>query len=345
MNLAALFTSLIVVVLLQQETEGFSTRSTVVPRSPFPVRTTTTTSTEKTSTAFPSLEFATRLKTTNDDDFERAFTRNIRKNRLTRTYAAASVLYFGFGLFNLKMQTSLPYALLLASGHFMAAGLAWILKDQDVKDNLFLFTNKRFNLGLLEYGICQLIVLMLAKRVPGGNSIFGLGPVLLTLSSLQGYTYGVRGLDYSKGGPMSLVKDLFTGVGQTLLSIVKIPKNINSAVYTVATLLVFSMKVAKLQEVVDIVSKKGDTSSLLVPIARLGRLALMTILVYSLKDAADRGMIDSPTFIKLNALASASFASLALYIGKATAVGGMAAFLAVFCGAKGVVSIVKKKEE
>lgn len=283
------------------------------------------------------------LYDTANSDFDAAFQYNLRKNRLSATYKASSIAYGLYALHNLRAQTSLPYACLLASGHMLAAGLAYVLSKATANDQLFLFTSKRYNLALLEYGVCQLAVVALAGQIPGGN-LFLLGPSLATISSIQGYALGVRGWYYQK--PVgAIVEDVKKSTSQTMSSLVKVPKNIQSCVYLGATLLLATMKFVKFKEICEILLAKSDIrTSLLVPLARFGRLALFTGVVYSLKDAADRGFLNSSNLIQLNVLSSASFAALASYAGTSTRVGGLAAFFSIFCALSVAASVFVKND-
>jgi hypothetical protein len=225
----------------------------------------------------------------------------------------------------------------------MAAGLAYILKGEAATNQLFLFTSKRYNLALLGYGLCQLAVVNLAGKVPGGP-LFVFGPILATISGLQGYVYGVRGWDYQKKST-TIAADLKTAVTQLVRSFVKLPKTFSSVVYLVATLMLATMKLAKAKEIVEILSTGGgDMSKILVPLARFGRLALFASVVYSLKDGADRGILDGKGFIQLNFLSAVSFAALAAYAGPTTnPIGGLSAFFALVCAFNGLASTLNKE--
>mmetsp|Transcript_26795 Transcript_26795/g.39642 ORF Transcript_26795/g.39642 Transcript_26795/m.39642 type:complete len:335 (-) Transcript_26795:178-1182(-) len=280
-----------------------------------------------------------------DSEFSEAFQYNLRKSRLTAAYKAAAISYALYALHNLRAQSSLAYACLFASGHGMAAGLACILNFAAVEDRLFLFTSKRYNLALMEYGVCQLVATALAGRVPRGGFILLAGPLFATISTFQGYIFGVRGWTYQK--PVgAIVGDLKKGTSQTLSSLFKVPKNIKSFGYLGGTLLVAAMKLEKLKEIGEVLVAKSDVrTALLVPLAGFGRLALFTSVVYNLKDGADRGILDNINFIGLNLLSAFSFAALVSHVGTNTPVGGFSAFFSVFCALNGVISFFKSNNE
>jgi len=125
-----------------------------------------------------------------------------------------------------------------------------------------------------------------------------------------------------------------------------VPKNIVATGYLAATLMVTTMKLAKLKEVFEI-AITSSSQSVLVPLARFARLALLAYVVYTLKDGADRGILDGTSFIQLNFLSSASFGALAAYVLKegTAGLGGAAAFFSVFCAFNGVVSTLKRKSQ
>lgn len=275
-----------------------------------------------------------------DSEFAEAFQYNLRKNRLSVSYKATAIAYSFCVIQNLLVQTSVPYACFLASEHALASGLAFILSKASAQDNLFLFTSKRYNLALLNYSACHLAGAILAGLVPGKN-LFLYGPLLAAFSSIQGYTLGVRGWTYEK--PVgAIVADLKKTTSQTLSSLVKVPKSIQSFGYLGATLLLATMKFAKLKEIVDILIAKSDVrTSLLVPLASFGRLALFTCVAYTLKDGSDRGLLGSTNLIQLNLLSAGSFAALASYVGINTQVGGLSAIFSLFCALNGVLSFFK----
>ena len=284
-----------------------------------------------------------------DDKFAEAFQINLRKDRLTTKYKVTAIAYLLYALQNVRIQSKLSYACLLASGHLMASGLAYILSKASNRNHLSVFTSKRYNLALFGYGITQLLVITLAGKIPGG-SLMILGPLLATISSIQGYTYGVRGWLYDKAPVGDIVGELKNTSCQILKSIVKVPKmNVQSIGYLSATLMLGGMKLMKFKEICEILIKaKGSSdvaASLLVPLARLGRLAMFSAVVYMLKDGSDRKLLDTPNMIQLNLLSAISFAALASYVGVSstavTPIGGAAAIFSIFCGVNGLISMLK----
>jgi len=278
-----------------------------------------------------------------DEQFATAFDKNLKQDRLSNLYKATYLVYGAFALKNLRIHNSLSYGCLLASAPMLAAALAFILSGAASKDNLFLFTSKRYNLTLLAYGLCQLAVVILAGRQAPPQWL--IPPVLAIISSIQGYSFGVRGWALQKPAG-TILNDFKKTIAQINLSFLKLPKNLKSGGYLGATLMLATMKLVKLKEIAEIVLDASNKANggILVPLARFGRLALFTSVVYSLKDGADRGILDDSTsLIQLNVLSSASFAALAAYVGVSTQIGVLAAFFSIFCAWNSAMSIFSKK--
>lgn len=282
-----------------------------------------------------------------NEEFTAAFTYNLRKNRLVSGYTTSTIAYSAYLLQVIRVHGGItqPYALYLAIGPLLAAGLSYILTKAADKDTLDLFTSKRFNLALLGYSSLSLVMVGLAPQLR--RPLFIGPPLLVAISSIKGYAYGVRGWDLQKPAA-TIARDLKKTVTQTLSSLAKLPKTLQSFGYSAATLLLGVMKLAKVKEIVTILASSTSQSDLLVPLARLARLSLFSAVVFSLKDAADRGLLEGRTFIQLNLLSSACFGALAAFVLKGAtssaqiqAVGGVAAVFSIFCAWNGVASILK----
>jgi hypothetical protein len=72
---------------------------------------------------------------------------------------------------------------------------------------------------------------------------------------------------------------------------------------------------------------------------------LLTIVLFTLKDASDRDRLEGTTFIELNALASLTFGSWAIYEKIITPIGGLLGFLSAFTAFNGLTSQMRKSKK
>ena len=98
------------------------------------------------------------------------------------------------------------------------------------------------------------------------------------------------------------------GAKPTFSSMVKIPANVNSAAYQVSTFSFLVWKLSLLKNIINVLTSSLEGAELLfqfTPLAfRYKKVMLLTVISYTLKDAADRDRLDGATFIQLNALLS-----------------------------------------
>ena len=336
-------------LLVMSQASAFSSTSPVVVKARA-IGVPSATTTIATSSSGSGSRLLRMSLANSDEEFATAFTYNLRKNRLVSGYKATTMAYvaYFFQVVRVHGGFTQPYALYLAIGPLLAAGLSYILTQSTNNDTLGLFTSKRYNLALLGYAGISLALVGLAQQLR--KPLFIIPPLLATISCMKGYASGVRGWDLQKPA-VAIVCDLKKSTAQTLSSLLKVPKTMQASAYTAATLLLAAMKLAKVKEIIEMIASSSSQSNLLVPLARLARLSLFTAVVYSLKDAADRKMLEGESFIQLNLLSAASFGALASFLlKKATPkstqlpiVGGAAAFFSVFCACNGAASILKKK--
>ena len=106
--------------------------------------------------------------------------------------------------------------------------------------------------------------------------------------------------------------------------------------------MIATMKLSKLYEIIQ---AKSITIELATLLARFNRLSLLALMLYTLKDAADRDRLGGSTFISLNYLcALAMGVQCAFYTGGLTTpLGGLSAFFAAFSAFNGITSYMKNQ--
>lgn len=229
------------------------------------------------------------------------------KNRLVSGHNLCSALFVAVAIGILYNSIDSPIGLALplyaASGPYLAAGVSSVLSDAAEHDRLGSETYKRLALFLTEFNLCGLSTILLAL---GGNTLstnlfFGLSLAsFLSLSpTLAGYKNG-GGNVFKEGG--NLVKGFFTF------------KNLNALIYLAGTYFVASLKMLKLVEMVNLYTEGNPAKVIATRAVRFGRLALLTGVMFTLKDAADRDRLEGTTFIDLNFLSSIALGAMAFYL-------------------------------
>ncbi|KAL9185289.1 hypothetical protein ACHAXT_003066 [Thalassiosira profunda] len=256
-----------------------------------------------------------------------------RKKRVIMGYKAAALTYLGTGLLSINVVRMIP-AYLVAP-----AAVSYILASAADHDRLNSDTYKRLNLALLEYGLVGLGLSILALRgnFKQQNAVMALAFALSAINAVKGYAYGVLGWD-KNNSETTLLQDLGKGTKDTVKGFLSVPKSIKSGGYFALMWLVGSLKLMKLKEVVTFIQVNSFASGLALPLAQFNRLALLTLLLYTLKDAADRNRLGGTTFIQLNYLCGLAMGVNATRAGVTTPLGALSAFFAVFCGFNGVSS-------
>jgi hypothetical protein len=231
----------------------------------------------------------------------------------------------------------------VASGYVLAAGLAYILASAVKGDRLSSDTYKRLNLALFGYGLLGSLGWGVVQL--GDTSKYSLplllAPCLATVNAIKGYTYGVLGIN--KAGNASMIGDVKQGITNTMKGYFTVPKNLKAAGYFAATWMLTMMILAKLAEIVRLIANGSNSLIVYSRVSRFARYTMMAAVLYTLKDAADRGRLEGTTFIELNVLSSLVLAAMASYLGIVTPLGGAAAAFSVFSALNGVASVVKKR--
>ena len=211
-------------------------------------------------------------------------------------------------------------------------------------DRLGSDTYKRLNLALLEYGLLGLLVIaIVGSRQP--NPTLALALLLSVINSTKGYAYGVLGWD-KQNSETTLLKDVTNGIVASMKGFLLIPKNIKSAGYLGATGMITALKLLKLSEIVKLLQANSSPSvGLATLVAQLNRLAFFQIMLYTLKDAADRDRLGGTTFIQMNYLCSLAMGVQCAFFtgGVSTPLGALSAFFAAFCAFNGITSYMKNQ--
>ena len=264
-----------------------------------------------------------------------------RKKRVTMGYKAMTALYIAVFLYSISKSIALKTLLTISSYLVMPAGLSYIMVSAAKHDRLGSDTYKRINLSLLKYSILGISVIKLSG---GGNPILKVAYLITLINTIKGYAYGVLGLD-KKSGSDTLLQDFLKGIQSTFKGICSVPKNLKSVGYLAATLFVMAMKLLKLKEIIFAVQSSVASKEIAMSLARFNRLSLLALMIYTLKDAADRDRLSGTTFIQLNYLCAFVLAIVGgVGGGTMTSLGGVSAAMAAFLALNGLSSYLGKKK-
>ena len=268
-----------------------------------------------------------------------------RRRRVVTGYRAASLSYLGSAIIFLMAQTINPFLMYLVSGPVLVSGVTYILSGAALNDRLGSDTYKRLNLYTALYASIGLSLPILEPGV-FNKPVFIVPPLLTLVNAVKGYTYGALGWDKQSG---SFSSDLIAGTKSTVGTFFKPPKNIKAFGYLGASITVGAMKMLKLVQIIDMIQAETVALKIATRLLRFGRLAMLTAVLFTLKDAADRDRLEGTTFIELNFLSSFALASMSVYVASiggsvnnqlAAAVGVMS----LFTGYNGASSLYKKRK-
>jgi len=282
-----------------------------------------------------------------------------RKKRVVMGYRIVSVAYLVASIVAVVKNGISPVQSYFVAGPLLAAGMAHTLADAALHDRLSSDTYKRLNLFLgTYYGLVNLILSSMTKRQFGSHPFWKLWTItsfITCVNCIKGYGYGVKGWKL-EGDTLPLAKkDLVEGLKYTIQSFFSIPKNAQSAGYWIATGTVASLKMKKLVEIIGLLLVVSTSTSaswgiVATRLSRYAKLALLTGVMFTLKDAADRGRLNGTTFMQLNLLSSYVFGSMSAYLyqeagSTITGLVGATAFFSVMTVFNAVVSLVLKRKK
>jgi len=282
-----------------------------------------------------------------------------RKKRVVVGYLLTAALYLLTTVMTtiilIKQQVNISFIAYYSCGNILAGGLAFILKDAAENDRLRSDTYKRLNLFTAWYGFLMSIITVKIFKPP---QLLLVTHLIAMINSIKGYGYGARGWTLREGVPFS--EDLAQGVKGTIRSMFRtFPKDVKSAGYLLGTAVVKIIAIFKCIEVINIFLGGGGITFLFwTRLHRCSKLGLLSVCMYTLKDAADRDRLDGTTFIQLNFLSSLVWASMLGYILfrnplavlgtkstlEPTVTAALAGFFALFTAGNGIVSIVEKEK-
>lgn len=256
-----------------------------------------------------------------------------RKTRVITGYKGMAVGY--------SVMAGVIYALsrqpFYSAGPLLASGIAYIMIGAAENSRLSSDTYKRLNISLFEYGLTGLVAGLCMKLSP----LWAFTCLVTIINSIKGYGYGLKGWELGKA---DIKEEILQGSKSNLESLAKIP-NLKSAGYLLATLTVASFKVMKFLEVIKIVKDNGSAYLIGTRLFRLAQLMTFTIVMFTLKDAADRDRLEGTTFIELNFLSAVSFATWAWYEKITTPLGVLMMGLSSFSLWNGLASQMKKNKK
>jgi hypothetical protein len=195
-----------------------------------------------------------------------------------------------------------------AAGYGMAAGLCHILKGAAKHNRLNSDTYKRLSVGLLGFTLLSLFALpgeagFLPTAVPSVVlfMILTLSRLLGASAAYRGWVQGVRG--DAKASPRQLGKELYQG---TLDSIKGLRVQFKQKALTYRNLLlivIVSCFSSIMEGIFDLRYKKDlliGNFEISLQWSAVARLFMISTMIYSLKDAAERDRLTGTTFIQLN---------------------------------------------
>mmetsp|Transcript_10105 Transcript_10105/g.15136 ORF Transcript_10105/g.15136 Transcript_10105/m.15136 type:complete len:320 (+) Transcript_10105:126-1085(+) len=226
------------------------------------------------------------------------------KKTIITGYTLITIGYFLIGFTIAAKGRNLYYG----TGPFLTAGLAHFLKDASLNGRLSSITYKRLNLVLVPSTLLSSIAgnLLINGFHNTTLSIEPLLGIIAVKTSIQGYLYGLRRLDFKR---TSVREDLKSGWKASIRTMTILP-NFKSALYFAATCTTTLMAIFKFLEIIQLLLNRSKTFMIGTRLYRFSKLLVLATVCFTLKDAADRERLEEATFVKLNFLLSFVFAAM-----------------------------------
>jgi hypothetical protein len=228
---------------------------------------------------------------------------NSKKAKMTQAYNVCTYTLGGTSAIILFMTDKTNNRLLAkkvagAVGFGLASAVSYILAGANDHDRLGSDTYKRLNIGLLGFATLGLFAL------PGEAAFlpnFGSFTVLVTAIALVKALVGIVAFDGWKRGvglETSLIREMFEGTKSTLAGLWFTKKR--GAAYRNPLVLVIDGLISSFFEGCFFLTNNMPKLETSLWWSAVSRLFLITTMMYSLKDAAERDRLAGTTFIQMN---------------------------------------------
>ena len=257
----------------------------------------------------PSRLLASSSNAENDDSSDPSMEKKIqgRKKRVLAGYRLSSL---GYSLSALALIVGHPQHVSFwlcnprVVGPLLASGITSILATAAANDRLSSDTYKRMNLAMIHFGLCGGFVAATASTVASPRWLLLLLPFITTVNSIKGYGYGAKGWKL-EGGMNAVKKDLANLIKNSFRTMLSIPSSLDSATYLALTWVVSVWTARRLSEL--FVQPAAGLAS---AVPQYALLALLSVVCFTLKDAADRDRLEGTTFCELRILLNLVASSL-----------------------------------
>lgn len=253
---------------------------------------------------------AEQQQPSDDDHHDAIMSRKVkgRKKRVIAGYKITAISYLLISLM-ITAKSRIPY---YGTGPLSMATCAYILTDAAKHDRLSSDTYKRLNIALA----FSALVSSLGNLFMGSTS-FPLErfiAFIAIVNSVKGYGYGLKGWELKKASCAK--SDLINGIKSNFATMTSFQNVTTSIGYFITTVILCALSVMKLTEILDLFllqNSKNSKGLFFVGsrMYRFSKLMSLSIISFTLKDAADRNRLEGTTFIQLNYLLSYAFATLA----------------------------------
>jgi len=253
-----------------------------------------------------------------NDDNSSSSSSSTTKRFLTNGYAAGRYIFGAASLLILAMPDRTMTTLLATklggfAGFALAAGLCHILQGAASHDRLTSDTYKRLNVGLL--GFCGLGLVAVPAEAAFMNSVVHAMAVTFLLTGVKLYGTALALLGWKQGvldngalvtfAPRRMFQEFVDGTKETAKGL-KVQNNKKALTYRNCLLLVCMGIVSSFMEgLFNIRYQKEFTRTwfeISLQWSAVSRLFMISTMIYSLKDAAERDRLTGTTFIQLNTM-------------------------------------------